>query len=125
MRTRGELIHTLIDIQDFSDHEIAINARTIRTLLGDAIGHLKDATKISADNRRLRLKLKSVADAVQVVRCSRDCRYYQGGECEQISYIMDGYYHGTFEVKKPDDFCSFGEKVEKVKQLYKGGVADA
>lgn len=48
-------------------------------------------------------------DAVEVVRC-KDCKHYRNGICEQIEYIMDGYYHGTFEEKRPDDFCSYGEK---------------
>lgn len=46
---------------------------------------------------------------VKVIRC-KDCVYYRGGECERISYVMDGYYHGTEEVKNKDDFCSRGEK---------------
>lgn len=46
-------------------------------------------------------------DAVEVVRC-KDCKHYQDGICEQIEYIMDGYYRGTFEEKRPDDFCSLG-----------------
>lgn len=53
-------------------------------------------------------------DAVEVVRC-KDCKHYRNGICEQIEYIMDGYYHGTFEVKRPDDFCSYGEKKNRGK----------
>lgn len=49
-------------------------------------------------------------DAVEVVRC-RDCKHYRGGVCKEITYIMDGYYNGTFEMKSPDDFCSSGEKM--------------
>ena len=48
-------------------------------------------------------------DAVDVVRC-KDCKHYRNGICEKIGYIMDGYYHGTFDVKRPDDFCSYGVK---------------
>lgn len=50
-------------------------------------------------------------DAVEVVRC-KECMHYRNGICEQIEYIMDGYYHGTFEEKRPDDFCSYGEKMD-------------
>ena len=53
-------------------------------------------------------------DAVDVVRC-KECKHYRNGICEQIEYIMDGYYHGTFEVKRPDDFCSYGEKKNRGK----------
>ena len=48
-------------------------------------------------------------DAVEVVRC-KDCKHYKYRMCELIGNIMDGYYHGTFDVKRPDDFCSYGVK---------------
>ena len=48
-------------------------------------------------------------DAAPVVRC-KECKHYSDGVCEQIAYIMDGYYRGTFEEKRHDDFCSYGEK---------------
>lgn len=51
-------------------------------------------------------------DAAPVVRC-KDCKHYSDGICEQIEYIMDGYYRDTFEVKRPDDFCSYGAKMDK------------
>lgn len=54
-------------------------------------------------------------DAVPVVRC-KDCEHYRNGICEKIEYIMDGYYHGTFDVKRPDDFCSYGAKMDGGKQ---------
>ena len=53
-------------------------------------------------------------DAVPVVRC-KDCKDYRNGICGKIEYIMDGYYHGTFEEKRPDDFCSYGEKKKRGK----------
>ena len=48
-------------------------------------------------------------DAVPVVRC-KDCKHYKYRMCELIGNIMDGYYHGTFDIKRPDDFCSYGVK---------------
>lgn len=51
-------------------------------------------------------------DAVEVVRC-RDCKDYERGVCTKITYIMDGYYSNTFEVRDPDDFCSKGERKEE------------
>ena len=56
-------------------------------------------------------KLGITVDAVPVVRC-KDCEHYRNGICEKIEYIMDGYYHGTFDVKRPDDFCSYGVKMD-------------
>lgn len=58
---------------------------------------------------RSMLHKSSRVDAVPVVRC-KDCEYYIDGICEKIEYIMDGYYRDTFEIKRPDDFCSYGEK---------------
>lgn len=49
-------------------------------------------------------------DVVEVVRC-KDCKHYDGNSCSEIAYIMDGYYRGTFELKKPTDFCSYGERI--------------
>ena len=51
-----------------------------------------------------------VQRVVEVIHC-QDCKHYLDGICEQIEYVMDGYYRGTFEVKRPDDFCSYGEKI--------------
>lgn len=53
-------------------------------------------------------------DAVEVVRC-KECMHYRNGICEKIEYIMDGYYYETFEEKRPDDFCSYGEKKNRGK----------
>lgn len=54
--------------------------------------------------------------AISVV-CCKDCKHYESydpeegiGACGLISYVMDGYYHGTTEMRKPDDFCSCGER---------------
>ena len=49
------------------------------------------------------------ADVVEVVRC-KDCKHYECGKCQKILYIMDGYYQGTLEMKRSDDFCSNGER---------------
>lgn len=58
-----------------------------------------------------RIKAVPAVDAVPVVRC-KDCKHYDKrynhGVCTAIEYIMDGYYRGTFEEKRPDDFCSYG-----------------
>lgn len=49
------------------------------------------------------------ADVAEVVRC-KDCKHYIAGKCNKICYIMDYYYQGGFEVKQPNDFCSYGER---------------
>lgn len=63
------------------------------------------------DNEQLRYMIDSIpiANVEEVVRC-KDCKHYDYGRCSKISYIMDGYYQGSFEVKTPTDFCSYGER---------------
>lgn len=48
-------------------------------------------------------------DVVPIVRC-KDCKHYDGSSCGKITYIMDGYYRGGFELRRPTDFCSYGER---------------
>ena len=47
-------------------------------------------------------------DAVPVVRC-KDCKHYKTGVCLKIYYdgLASRY---AWQERKPDDFCSYGEK---------------
>ena len=53
----------------------------------------------------------SAAGYEKVVRCD-ECvccsRWDDQLVCSRISESMDGYYHGTVDVVKPDDYCSYG-----------------
>ena len=51
------------------------------------------------------------ADVVEVVHC-KDCKHYENGVCQKIYYVIDGYYCGTFDLIKPKDFCSYGERMD-------------
>lgn len=47
-------------------------------------------------------------DAVEVVRC-KDCKHYGMGVCLKI--YSDGNVHAAaWQKRKPDDFCSYGER---------------
>ena len=47
-------------------------------------------------------------DAVEVVRC-KDCKHYDLGVCLKI--YSDGNVHSVaWQKRKPEDFCSYGEK---------------
>ena len=49
-------------------------------------------------------------DAVPVVRC-KDCKHYDMGVCLKI--YSDGNVHSAaWQKRKPDDFCSYGERKE-------------
>ncbi len=40
------------------------------------------------------------ADVAEIVRC-KDCKHWHGGDCFRI------------ELTRPNDFCSFGEKIKE------------
>lgn len=47
-------------------------------------------------------------DAVEVVRC-KDCKHYDMGVCLKI--YSDGNVHSAaWQSRRPDDFCSYGER---------------
>lgn len=49
-------------------------------------------------------------DAVPVVRC-KDCKHYDMGVCLKI--YSDGNVHPeAWQSRRPDDFCSYGERKE-------------
>lgn len=51
-----------------------------------------------------------VADVVEVVRC-KDCKHYDMGVCLKI--YSDGAVHPeAWQSRKPEDFCSYGERKE-------------
>lgn len=48
------------------------------------------------------------ADVAPVVRC-KDCKHYDMGVCLKI--YSDGNVHSAaWQRRKPDDFCSYGER---------------
>ena len=49
-------------------------------------------------------------DAVPVVRC-RECKYYEMGVCLKI-YDDGAASRYAWQERKPDDFCSYGERKE-------------
>ena len=51
-----------------------------------------------------------IIDAVVVTRC-KDCKHYDMGVCLKI--YSDGNVHPeAWQSRKPDDFCSYGERKE-------------
>ena len=51
------------------------------------------------------LKFKNKADFVEVVRC-KDCKHLMFSD-------MYGECNKRFEIVRPDDFCSYGERKEE------------
>ena len=49
-------------------------------------------------------------DAVPVVRC-RECKHYEMGACLKI-YDDGAASRYAWQERKPDDFCSYGERKE-------------
>ena len=51
-------------------------------------------------------------DAVPVVRC-KECKHYDMGVCLKI--YSDGNVHSAaWQKRKPEDFCSYGERKEEM-----------
>lgn len=65
----------------------------------------------NADRDEIALPIVSAAptvDAEVVVRC-KDCKHYDMGVCLKI--YSDGNAHSeAWQSRKPEDFCSYGEK---------------
>lgn len=52
------------------------------------------------------------ADVAPVVRC-KDCKHYDLGVCLKI--YSDGNVHSAaWQSRRPDDFCSYGERKEEI-----------
>ena len=56
------------------------------------------------------LKKQPTVDAVPVVRC-RECVHYEMGVCLKI-YDDGAASRYAWQERKPDDFCSYGERKE-------------
>lgn len=50
-------------------------------------------------------------DMVEVVRC-KDCKHYDMGVCLKI-YSGGNVHAAAWQKRKPDDFCSYGERGEE------------
>lgn len=68
----------------------------------------------NADRDEIALPIVSAAptvDAEVVVRC-KDCKHYDMGVCLKI--YSDGNVHPeAWQRRKPDDFCSYGERKDE------------
>ena len=65
MRTRAQLIKEVCEMTDFTVHELVININIIREMLPEILGHLKDATKIAADNKKKQVHIKQLKARIQ------------------------------------------------------------
>ena len=57
-----------------------------------------------------RIKSAAAADVVGVVRC-KECIHYELGACLRI-YSDGSVSKDAWQERKPDDFCSYGERKE-------------
>ena len=57
-----------------------------------------------------RIKSAAAADVVAVVRC-KECIHYELGACLRI-YSDGSVSKDAWQERKPDDFCSYGERKE-------------
>ena len=76
------------------------------------MGHLRNPLESCFSERDVvdMLESRPTVDAVLVVRC-RECKNYKTGVCLKIYYdgLASRY---AWQERKPDDFCSYGERKE-------------
>ena len=79
---------------------------------------LKDFETCNAENpnwtpQRVKTLLlrQPAADVAEVVRC-KDCAHYDMGACLKI-YSDGNVCSAAWQPRKPDDFCSYGERRDK------------
>lgn len=65
---------------------------------------ISDADLLALDE----IRYAPIVDAEVVVRC-KDCKHYDLGVCLKI--YQDGNLHSeAWQSRKPEDFCSYGER---------------
>ena len=83
----------------------------MRSIDADALENqfgVSDADLLALDE----IRRAPTVDAEVVVRC-KDCKHYDMGVCLKI--YSDGNVHSAaWQKRKPDDFCSYGERKEKM-----------
>ncbi len=72
-------------------------------LLEDQFG-ISDEDLLALDE----IRHAPTVDAVVVTRC-KDCAHYDMGVCLKI-YSDGSVYPAAWQERKPDDFCSYGER---------------
>lgn len=79
-----------------------LRAKANMAVLMDASPYFEKAAQM--------LEKLPAADVAPVVRC-KDCKHYNMGVCLKI--YSDGNIHSAaWQKRKPDDFCSYGERRE-------------
>ena len=76
-----------------------IKLDAIKARLEDLVGWCQDLRKSGLEQALAMLNEEPVADVAAVVRC-KGCKHEFGGSC-----IICG-----FQKRKPEDFCSYGER---------------
>ena len=83
----------------------------MRSIDADALENqfgVSDADLLALDE----IRRAPIVDAEVVVRC-KGCKHYDMGVCLKI--YSDGNVHSAaWQKRKPDDFCSYGERKEKM-----------
>lgn len=59
---------------------------------------------------KARVRIEPAADVVEAVRC-KDCKHYYENDAICLKIYSDGNVSANaWQERKPDDFCSYGEK---------------
>lgn len=77
-----------------------LRAKANMTVLMDAAPYFEKAAQM--------LEKLPAADVAPVVRC-KDCKHYDMGVCLEI-YSVGNIHSAAWQKRKPEDFCSYGER---------------
>lgn len=106
---RNELMHYTNDLLDGAD----LKAEAVAVI--EHIAQYMEKDVLLNHSRPLALAylaLTEEVDSVPVVRC-KDCLHYDMGVCLKI--YSDGNVHSAaWQSRKPEDFCSYGERKEEI-----------
>lgn len=102
---RNELMHYTNDLPDGADlkaEAVAVIEQIAQYMTKEALLHHSRPLALAY------LALTEEVDSVPVVRC-KDCKHYDLGVCLKI--YSDGNAHPeAWQSRKPEDFCSYGER---------------
>lgn len=87
-----------------------IKLDTIKAQLEDLVGWCQDLRKPGLEQALAMLNEEPIADVVPVVHC-KGCKHYDLGVCLKI-YSDGNANKDAWQSRKPDDFCSYGERKE-------------
>lgn len=117
MRSRRDTINALIEATEYCDSEIVLNIDHIRDLFNDAVGQLKDVSKVVIDNRKLRTHIRQLKAENANLRKKEQPTlptHYAGYDLQQLAFTAELLRKADVT---PEDLKDAYQLAHKVHQL--------